>query len=195
MSDAQHIDRTVLAPAMAFLPSRMDSIAARVLLLAICGQEADFRHRWQVIDRQRPEVRGPARGLWQFERGGGVKGVLTHPASKALALDVCSERGVAPEPSKVHVALESDDILAACFARLLLWTDAATLPPPAMPHAGFALYLRTWRPGAYTRGTTGQRDHLRRKWDEYHAEAVEAVTGLADFSRVQSRVTSTESPR
>ncbi|MFC3336885.1 hypothetical protein ACFOEY_00035 [Paracandidimonas soli] len=49
-------------PAMTLLPDRMDSAAAVCIMLAICGQEADFRHRWQVIDVRRPEVRGPARG-------------------------------------------------------------------------------------------------------------------------------------
>lgn len=184
MTDALHIDKTVLAPAMELLPSRMDSDRARVALLAICGQEADYRHRWQVIDLARPHVRGPARGLWQFERAGGVLGVLGHPSSRKLAREVCAERGVEPTTAAVHVALETDDILAACFARLLLWTDPRALPPLGAVSSTFNLYLRTWRPGAYDRGTQKQRASLRQKWDGYYAQALEAVTGRADFSGV-----------
>lgn len=174
MTDALHIDKTVLAPAMELLPSQMDSDRARVALLAICGQESDFHHRWQVIDRARPHVRGPARGLWQFERAGGVLGVLTHRASRDLAREVCRERGVRPESGVVHLALEADDVLAACFARLLLWTDPQPLPPLGAVSSAFELYLRTWRPGAYDRGTPSDRAALRRKWDGYYAQALEA---------------------
>ncbi|MCE7031750.1 hypothetical protein LY625_03810 [Lysobacter sp. GX 14042] len=187
MTDALHIDKTVLAPAMELLPSRMNSDRARVALLAICGQESDFHHRWQVIDRARPHVRGPARGLWQFERGGGVLDVLTHRASRDLAREVCAERGVAPNSEAVHLALETDDVLAACFARLLLWTDPQPLPPLGAVSSAFALYLRAWRPGAYDRGSQNQRAELRRKWDVYYAQALEAVTGRADFSGVTTQ--------
>src|SRR5690606_35531315 len=57
-------------PAYALLPSRMDSDRATVMLLAIGLQESRFEHRRQI--------KGPARGFWQFERGGGVRGVMTH---------------------------------------------------------------------------------------------------------------------
>lgn len=154
----------------------MDSLPARALLLAIAGQEADFRHRWQVIDRARPDVRGPARGLWQFERGGGVAGVLSHPTTQAFAASVCKARGVRPVAAEVHVALERDDVLAAAFARLLLWSDPRALPAPTDSEGGWQLYLRTWRPGAYTRGTPAERVRLRGKWVGYHATGREAVT-------------------
>src|SRR5690606_38643231 len=68
-------------PAYALLPSRMDSDRATVMLLAIGLQESRFEHRRQI--------KGPARGFWQFERGRGVRGVLTHPATAALAREVC----------------------------------------------------------------------------------------------------------
>lgn len=189
MTDALHIDRTVLRPAMEYLPSRMDSPQARVMLLAICGQEADFQHRWQVVDMARPHVRGPARGLWQFERGGGVRGVLTHHASKDLAQEVCRERGVFVGIDAVYQRLSEDDLLAACFARLLLWTNPNALPPIGAEEAAWNLYLREWRPGAFTRGTQAQRDQLRRKWRGYYEQAVEAVAA-PDFSRVTGGVRS-----
>lgn len=71
MNDIQAV-RSIIDSGLALLPDNMDSLPAVVLLLAISGQEADFRHRWQVVDGRRPEVRGPARGLWQFERGVGA---------------------------------------------------------------------------------------------------------------------------
>lgn len=174
---ARGINRTAIAPALQLLPARMDTLAARVELVAISGQEADFRHRWQVIDPARPEVRGPARGLWQFERGGGVRGVLVHPQCAAAARQLCSARGVVPEAAAVHAALASDDVLAAGFARLLLWSDPSPLPAVGDVGAAWQLYLRTWRPGAYTEGAPAARVRLRGKWTGYYATAREALAG------------------
>lgn len=112
--------------------------AARQMVLTIAGQEGGWTHRRQMGN-------GPARGLWQFERGGGVKGVLEHPASRQAAAKLCGMRGVYPSADKVWAALEFDDVLAAGFARLLLWTDPKALP--AYMDDGWDLYLRTWRPG------------------------------------------------
>ena len=163
-------------PGLALLPDRMDSAEAVCIMLAICGQEADFRHRWQVIDARRPEVRGPARGLWQFERGGGVRGVLTHPASRDHAYRVCAIRGVEPVAAAVWPALADDDLLAAAFARLLLWTDAHRLPALGDEEGAWRYYLRNWRPGAYDRGTPAQRAQLRAKWTGYYAQALREVS-------------------
>lgn len=146
----------VITPALALLPSRMDSNTARGLLLAIQGQEDQRQRR-----RQHP--RGPARGLWQFEKGGGVLGVLRHPASADLAQQVCLARHVKPEPRPVWMLLQEDDILAAVFARLLLWTDAK--PLPINEADGWDYYIRTWRPGA---------PH-RERWGANWNRAVEAV--------------------
>lgn len=134
----------VVQPALALLPPAMDSRAARVLLLAIAGQESGLRAR--VQHPLRPGMPpGPARGLWQFEQAGGVAGVLRHDATRELAAGVCRLRGVPATRVAVWPALATDDVLAAAFARLLLWTDPA--PLPADEAGGWALYLRTWRPG------------------------------------------------
>lgn len=168
--------RRVIHEALALLPANMGRPAAVCIQLAIAGQEADFHHRWQVIDRRRPEVRGPARGLWQFERGGGVRGVLTHPATREHAYRICRLRGVEPGAAAVHPALESDDLLAAAFARLLMWTDAYRLPVLGDEEGAWQMYLRTWRPGAYERVTQTERALLRRKWAGYYAQALREVT-------------------
>ena len=177
LTPAAEVIRVSIDPGLALLPSAMDTPAARVLMLAICGQEADFTHRWQVYDLKRPEARGAARGLWQFERDGAVRGVLTHERSRSYAIEVCAERGVKPTVDAVYQTLHADDVLAGAFARLLLWTDLRALPAVGEVEAAWQMYLRNWRPGAYTNGNTRQRADLRAKWDGYYATAMHTANG------------------
>lgn len=135
---AQAILQSAIIPALQLLPAKMDSDAARIMLLAIGLQESNLEFR-------RQHGNGPATGLWQFEAGGGVKGVLRHEATQMHAFDVCHRRGVTPTQAAVWSALQRDDVLAAAFARLLLWSDPAPLPTTAQ--GGWDLYARTWRPG------------------------------------------------
>lgn len=142
--DLEKIINTGISPALALLPTAMDTQAGRVMLLAIGLQESRFLHRRQIG--------GPARGLWQFEKGtrasrGGVWGVFLHAASKGHLAALCKARSVACDADAIYAALEYDDVLAAGVARLLLWTDPKPLPAFGDEVAGWALYLRTWRPG------------------------------------------------
>lgn len=157
--DLNNISKTAISPALALLPASMDSAAARVMLLAIGLQESRFVHRRQIG--------GPARGFWQFERGGGVRGVLTHPASRDRAKHICGLRQVDAVAAAVYDALDTDDVLAAVFARLLLWTDAARLPAVGDVQGGWDLYARTWRPG---------KPHPH-TWPALYAEAVASAGG------------------
>ncbi|RZJ24779.1 MAG: hypothetical protein EOO54_08405 [Haliea sp.] len=136
----------------------MDTTPARVMLLAIGYQESAFLHRRQMGN-------GPARGFWQFERGGGVVGVLNHPASADLASHLCDVRRVPLVSEAVHAALETDDVLAVGFARLLLWTDRGPLPGVYDADDAWAYYLRNWRPG---------KPHPD-KWAANHAKACELL--------------------
>lgn len=129
---------TIIAPAAKLLP-HMDSPKARMMLLAIGLQESRFEHRRQI--------KGPARGFWQFESGGGVRGVLMHKTSSYDAAKVCHARGVGSSTKEVYERLEHDDILACCFARLLLWTDAKPLPMIGDVEGSWDYYERNWRPG------------------------------------------------
>lgn len=140
---------TIIDPASKLLPS-MDSPKARMMQLAIGFQESRFEHRRQIG--------GPARGFWQFEQGGGVKGVLTHKASAYDAVKVCYARGVGSSTKDVYERLEHDDILACCFARLLLFTDPRSLPMIGDVDSAWAYYLHNWRPG---------KPH-RQTWDEMY---------------------------
>jgi hypothetical protein len=161
------VTRDAIDPALKLLPAFMDSPTARVMLLAIGLQESRMTHRFQIVRGDR-YAKGPARGLWQFERGGGVFGVLTHRSTEALARSLCNARDVVPTAPVVHPRLEFDDVLAAGFARLLLWSDGKTLPSVHADHEeAWDCYIRNWRPGKPHRAT----------WDDFHAQAVEFVEG------------------
>ncbi|AMG36099.1 hypothetical protein [Achromobacter xylosoxidans] len=162
--DLAVIVERAINPALALLPARMDTPAARVMLLAIGLQESRFEHRRQIG--------GPARGFWQFEKGsrasrGGVWGVYLHPASKGHLAVLCKARSVACDPDAIYAALEYDDVLATGVARLLLWTDPKVLPPVDDASAGWELYLRTWRPG---------KPHPQ-AWPDLYRQALAAVGG------------------
>lgn len=148
--------------ALRLLPPAMDSKEARVMVYAIGLQESRFTHRAQVIDGG---GKGPARGYWQFERGGGVTGVLRHPASRFWANSVCNARNIPAQPLNVWLALETDDVLAAALARLLLFTDPARLPAVGEQAESWGYYLRNWRPG---------KPHPR-TWPECYETALKAV--------------------
>lgn len=159
------VTRLAISPALQILPAAMDSPEARVMLLAIGMQESRLEHRRQLGN-------GPARGLWQFERGtkasrGGVWGVFLHDASRYWLDKLCAARGVAFHPEHIYPALERDDVLAAGLARLLLFTDPARLPAVRDVDAAWALYARTWRPG---------KPHPE-TWPKFHAHARAYVDG------------------
>lgn len=144
----------IITPA---LPPNLRTPPAVVELLGIGLQESRFKHRLQVG--------GPARGFWQFERGGGIKGVLTHPASKAAAASYAASANVEPTAAACYKAVAENDQLACQFARLLLLTDPAPLPAVGDQDAAWAYYLRNWRPG---------KPHPQ-TWPELYQRAVAAV--------------------
>lgn len=171
MSKLKNIIETAINPALALLPGAMDTPQARVMLLAIGLQESRFEHRFQVV-QGKPGAKGPARGFWQFERGtrasrGGVWGVWLHEASRFWLASLCRARGVEFEPGAIYAAIETDDVLAAGVARLLLFTDPLRLPAVDDVGGAWALYAkRCWRPGRPHRST----------WDAFHDQARAAVT-------------------
>ena len=159
-----------LAAALLLLPAKMTSVLAELQLLATTRQEDPEQHR-----RQWPT--GPARGLWQFEQGtentrGGVWGIHLHEASRKALRELCAARSVAFEPEAIYKRLQHDDVLAAGCARLLLYTDPHKLPALGDEESAWQLYLDTWRPGAYKRGTAEKRAELRQKWAKSYAAAL-----------------------
>jgi hypothetical protein len=136
-------------------PSAMQP-KAQQLMLTIALQESGITHRAQQLNGGAP---GPARGWWQFERGGGVAGVLAHRATKTLARNLCARLLVMETPEDVWRCIEGNDLLAAGFARLLLLSDPSPLPMVDDPDSGWRYYLDNWRPGKPHQST------WRNNWD------------------------------
>ncbi len=129
----------VFPAAFDLLPPGMGGDRARAMLLAIGLQESGFEYRQQVG--------GPARGFWQFEKGGGVVGVLTHRYTSEHVRRACATLQYQPTDDACYAAIRDNDILACCFARLLLWTVPGTLPGRDEAPRGWQQYLAGWRPG------------------------------------------------
>lgn len=155
--------RWILDSGLSLLPDRMDSPEARVLLVTIGLQESGFEHRWQI--------RGPARGFWQFEQIG-INGVLEHytvydtvvntlhgrrTSIKDLLADLLYDLHIPDEIC--HEAVAYNDALACVFARLLLWTIPRALPAIGDENQAWDQYIEAWRPG---------KPHRSRWSDNYH---------------------------
>lgn len=123
------------------------------MLVAIGLQESRFTHRRQVG--------GPARGFWQFELGGGVRGVLTHQATKPIIRAVLERLQYDFDPATSYAAIEHNDVLACIYARLLLWALPYKLPVQGEVESAWGQYLAAWRPGKPHRET----------WDVFFNEA------------------------
>ena len=152
---------------LALLPSSLSSPQARVMMYAIGLQESRMTYRRQIVNGK---PIGPAKGLWQFERGGGCKGVVEHPASRWWRARGCTRQCVAFNATEVWNQLERDDAFAAVAARLLLFTDPRKLPEIDDAGGAWNLYVRTWRPG---------KPH-RQTWDAFHQYARRVATERAE---------------
>lgn len=149
--------RQVLPRAYAQLPSKMESPQASVQLLAIFLQESGLTER-----RQRGN--GPARGIGQCEIES-IQNAFQHPVTSGLAKQVATNLGYDPVAVLVYDQLANDDVLAACFARLILWLDPGPLPTLGHEAAAWDYYKRNWRPG---------KPRIA-DWHENYEAAIEAV--------------------
>lgn len=158
------VTRSVMPAAMSLLPPTMNTPAAQAMLIATGLQESQFLERRQGGN-------GPARGFWQFERDGGTRGVLQHPATRDHALEALrrlryqKDGRVITSAEILHAKLEDNDVLACVFARLLLFTVPARLPQRAESQEAWKQYLEAWRPGKPRPET----------WKAYFFEAWERV--------------------
>lgn len=149
----------VYSPAMSLLPARMTSAESKAMLIAIGLQESRFEHR-----RQLPG--GAARGFFQFEAQGGIKGVLeNHHATRPLIRSVLDALKYDYSVLTSYLAVEHNDTLAICYARLLLYTVAQPLPNRDQTAEGWRQYLWAWRPG---------KPHPN-SWPLYYRQAWDAV--------------------
>ena len=151
--------------AMRLLPKQMDTQKARVALYAIGLQESDFLHRYQVLGGT--DAKGPARSFWQFEEGGGCRGVIGHDASRYWMHEVCKARNCAFTTKALWTSMETDDALGAAAARLLLFTDPRPLPELGQQEQMWATYIWNWRPGLPHKGA----------WPSNYEAAMIVVTG------------------
>lgn len=137
--------KTAILPALDKLSTLgiPSSVAAARFMLAIALQESRLAHRRQVSATG--VENGPAASFWQFELGGGCKGVLNHPSTRKPMAAICEAFNVAAYPGELWEAMRYQDIVAAAAARLLIYTLPSALP---MTEAdGWAQYLSAWRPG------------------------------------------------
>ena len=131
--------KTAIVPALSLLPEKMDTPAARAMVLAICLQESKLIYRQQMF-------RGPAKGFAQFEMTG-IRGVLEHHSSQRHIQKVLRMLAYDFNPTTSYEAIQHNDVLCVCFARLLLWTLPRPLPEEHAPDEGWAQYIEAWRPG------------------------------------------------
>ena len=141
LATLDYLHQLILPAAFRLLPPRMESPEAAAMLLAIALQETRVESRKQFGD-------GPAMGFWQFERGGGVRGLLTHRSTQPILTVLCERTfQLSSTERAVHEALEHNDVLAAVCARLLLWTVPDRLPHRDETARSWEQYLAGWRPG------------------------------------------------
>lgn len=159
MNAARYIHSQIFPVAFTLLPQAMECTSAKAMLLAIGLQESKFQYRFQQG--------GPARGFWQFERGGGVKAVMSNMSTQPIIERVCSILQYTPTSLICYSAIPHNDVLAVCFARLLLWADPKPLPVLGEAALAWDLYIRTWRPGKPHRDT----------WDAYYADGWRIAQG------------------
>ena len=175
---------SVIRPLVAHLSSQFGisgGAPAEAMLISTGLQESDFRVRDQITSG--PNVIGPATGFWQFEKAGGVRGVMRHPASRDIARQLASDADVAFAEDAIWRSFveAAQDELACGFARLLLLTDPQPLPVavPASEDAAWLCYLRNWRPGA------PHRD----QWTAHWRTACQTVTATTALGLASSSVT------
>lgn len=129
--------------ALHFLPEKMNTPSAKAMLIAVALQESNMADRKQIG--------GPARGYWQFEKPGGVIGVLDHHATRAICIDIFKRFDLAdlgPDMASVVYCMTAfNSVLAAGLARLLLWTHPDPLPDELEQARAWEYYLWCWRPG------------------------------------------------
>lgn len=138
------------------------SIEADCLSMGIKIQESGLT---AVRDQGDPAITGPATGLWQFEKGGGIWEVLNSPKIAPIFIDLCGRAGVRAEADTVwrFFTTAASDQLAAAAARLVMYLDPSALPPATVEggQAALAYYLRRWRPA---KNDKREQDFLMKAW-------------------------------
>lgn len=146
MTPAKLLLDVVIRPTLAGMGPKFQSREAEVMLVAIAHQESGIRYRRQIGADGKP-MEHLARGLFQFERNGGVRGVLQHSTTKKAAEAAARALLYEPDAAVIHTAIADNDILATVWARLLLWTLPQPLPALGQEADAWHQYIAAWRPG------------------------------------------------
>lgn len=112
-------------------------------LLAIAIQESGLRARRQIVTGGAEN--GPAASFWQGEVTGGMCLTLKHATVGPRMKAICDAYNVQPTALALWEAMRYNDIVAACAARLLVYTLPGALPIDQ--ESGWNQYLAAWRPG------------------------------------------------
>jgi len=164
--------KTIVDPTLAMLAG-MPAVAipvsdrARVMVLAIAGQESRWEDRRQIgcYTPGKYQTVG-ARGYWQFEGQYGSVGGLFQSTRGELSA-VCAALDIPFDIPDVYEAIAWNDTLACAMARLLLWVDPQVLPSWGDEDTAYGYYLRGWRPGAPS----------RERWSTVYPQALALVKG------------------
>lgn len=154
---------TILTPSMVNFPAVLISQKASLLLLAIAGQEAGWTDRIQ-------QPNGPARGFWQSEKGGMLKGVIGGPYAPVLD-KFLSIYSLPADPNLLFEALAWHDPLSCFVARLGLFMDPSSLPAVGNEDDAWACYEKNWQPGKPSRS----------RWSAVYPQSLAAI-GLTPTS-------------
>lgn len=150
---------TALDPALRMLqavggPPMWD--ATRIFLLTVMGQESAWTKRRQL--GRTAGTFGPARGLCQFERNGGVALTMAHKSVEAWGRRFAGNLSIPWDVDTIYEAIAWNDVLACGFGRLYAYTDPKPLPMTAAE--GWDYYLRVWNPGQPRPETWGAYWHM-----------------------------------
>ena len=117
-----------------------DTEEARVMLMAIAGQESNWDARRQQG--------GPARSYYQFEGSGGGLGEVFAGMPNQLRA-VCDALDIPFDQATVFEAMAWNGILQTCMARFLLWCgNPNPLPAYGASKDAYVYYDSIWRPGS-----------------------------------------------
>jgi len=130
------------------------------MLLAIALQESR-------LEARRQHAGGPARGFHQFERNG-IRALLKNPDTQAHLRRVAQTLTVLPNVPAIHRAVEFQDVLGCCCARLLLWALPYRLPLRDQEDEAWNQYRTAWQPGKPRRADWPE--NFARAWRVIHGE-------------------------
>lgn len=161
---AAEFHKTILSPALdqigKFAPKLTRSRSLEVLMLATAGQESHWTERVQIPS-------GMAHGFFQQQLND-IEDIIKNPATSLLfkmGTKAYLLGNVTAQQVFDLLAHPAGDFFSVFMARLNYWANPTPIPPYDETEGQYQYYLDTWRPGAPS----------RKRWEEVHSEAMQAV--------------------